>query len=217
MGKPRGQSLASRKRAKKMNATLEHAYSSWDNKNLVEGHKASWDTAVPRKMQILMQSMERQKNGAPKGKSTPGSGRQYESGPRPKPEKPNGAQRPSAPHASPAHGRLPSQKGSKQGGQGGISTVGSGESELATSVPFPKEKRFKKEARDSRARFGQTNNQPPELKLTGRLATGVQKHKAGGALAFAKMELARKAAQAAYATAKAKRQREAGRAPGEDE
>lgn len=185
MGKPKKQSLASRKRAKKMNATLENCFSSWDNKNQVEAHKASWDTAVPRKMQLLIQSMEQQKEGK-SGPSGPRLGRQREDGPRdgprPKRKNPDEEQRTPASTAAPTAGAAQSQKesqkepqkGGKRGRQEGPPAAGSAPPPRATTLPIAKDKDFKKDARTAKPRFGQTNSAPPELKLTGRLAKGVR-------------------------------------------
>jgi len=169
MGKKRSRSLASRKKAKDMSmATEEHVFKH-DMKR-AEPPKASWETALPRKLRAIMHWQQVERGEKPK--------------PRPREDKPRPIKQPVAVGAS--------ESLSKRGPYAGAPAVEqkkrkrtNDQSEAqqvqlqqhpAQQPPWrPKEGKSKPAV--SKPRFGETNDQPPELVLIGQLAKNIRRGK----------------------------------------
>ena len=208
----RKRSLASRKREKDFSGgLLETAYSA---KNLVasEPFQKKWETAVPRKMRMLMKSMEHAESGgkfkpwkADAPRERPPHARkpkqQSQQPPPPEPAAPvaPAAAAPSAEERRAAAAELVAARGKKRVRADG---------ELGAPPPRPSAAGPKAGAAP---RFGDTNDRPPELVLHGRFAR--QATAAAGARERM-LEQQRERALASYAAAKAARRAEAKAAGG---
>ena len=209
----RKRSLASRKREKDFSGgLLETAYSA---KNLVasEPFQKKWETAVPRKMRMLMKSMEHAESGgkfkpwkadAPRERPPHARKPKQQSQQLPPPEAPAApaapaAAAPSAEERRAAAAELVAARGKKRVRPDG---------ELGAPPPRPSAAGPKAGAAP---RFGDTNDRPPELVLHGRFAR--QATAAAGARERM-LEQQRERALASYAAAKAARRAEAKAAGG---
>ena len=205
----RKRSLASRKREKDFSGgLLETAYSA---KNLVasEPFQKKWETAVPRKMRMLMKSMEHAESGgkfkpwkadAPRERPlhAPKPKQQSQQLPPPEPAAPAApaAAAPSMEERRAAAAELVAARGKKRVRPDGEL----GAPRLSAAGPKA----------GAAPRFGDTNDRPPELVLHGRFA-----RQATAAGARERMiEQQRERALASYAAAKAARRAEAKAAGG---
>ena len=162
----RKRSLASRKREKDFSGgLLETAYSA---KNLVasEPFQKKWETAVPRKMRMLMKSMEHAESGgkfkpwkadAPRERPPHARKPKQQSQQPPPPE----AAAPAAPAAAAPSAEERGRPPRARGGRGKKRVRADGEP-TRPSAAGPKA--------GAAPRFGDTNDRPPELVLHGRFA-----------------------------------------------
>ena len=209
----RKRSLASRKREKDFSGgLLETAYSA---KNLVasEPFQKKWETAVPRKMRMLMKSMEHAESGGkfkpwkadaprerpPHARKPKQQSQQQSQPPPPEPAAPvaPAAAAPSAEERRAAAAELVAARGKKRVRPDGEL----GAPRLSAAGPKA----------GAAPRFGDTNDRPPELVLHGRFAR--QATAAAGARERM-IEQQRERALASYAAAKAARRAEAKAAGG---
>jgi len=191
MGYGKSRSLASRKREKNVSgAMLENAYQF--DKNKVEPFKASWETAIPRKMRQMMHHANLAKEGGPTERRTrhredtgerrpskkqraagvaQGEGKRgpapeasaSESQPRPKPAEKKkvkkAGQQAFDPEVDPPLPRLQMRQPHQQAGP---------RPEPARKPSQRKQARTRSDPH--KARFGETNDAPPELHIGGVLA-----------------------------------------------
>jgi hypothetical protein len=208
----KNRSLASRKREKNVSgAMLENVY-QFDARQ-VEPFKASWETAVPRKMRLMMHAAKMAQEGggqhAPRHREDTGerrpSKKQRMAGARLQ-EVPHGpAPKPGGSAVQPAR-----KKRVKQSGQQAF--------DPDTDPPLPRlqmrqppqqpepmaRKQARTEAGPSKARFGEVNAAPPELRIGGVLAKKASAQKAAAA-AVDQLAHQRAAVMENYKAARSKR------------
>mmetsp|Transcript_33255 Transcript_33255/g.54932 ORF Transcript_33255/g.54932 Transcript_33255/m.54932 type:complete len:181 (+) Transcript_33255:35-577(+) len=174
MGKGKKRSLASRKREKNVDtAMLDHAFKHKPEDRLrAEPFKASWETAVPRKLRVLMQ--------AAAGVAPP---RSREDIPRPNSAVKNrvgGSVALATAGKNVVRGSGSSSRDhiiSAQKGNELLSSHQQAASQELSSLkqaPQPdtiRQNSIKKFRKSGKVRFGETNERPPELVLKGKLAT----------------------------------------------
>lgn len=187
----KNRSLASRKREKDVRgAMLENVY-QFDARQ-VEPFKASWETAVPRKMRLMMHAAKMAQEGGgqhvPRHREDTGerrpSKKQRVAGARPGEVRQGPAPKPGESGVQP-----PRKKSVQESGQKGF--------DPDTDPPLPRlqmrqppqqpEPTARRQARTvagpSKARFGEVNDAPPELHIVGVLAKKASAQKAAAAAA----------------------------------
>eukprot|EP00965_Chrysotila_dentata_P227382 6195978-Pleurochrysis_carterae.AAC.5 len=176
--KKQGRSLASRKRAKDVSkASLEHALSYDPSK--AEPFKAAWETDIPKKLKRMLQHAQRLKEGKH-------NIRHRESGPgKPKALRLAEKQKQETGDASGMKASVRSPAAPTLKGQGAVVKANKSRKDqsaghMDTPAHIPKvPQRPAQKGKDNRGkrkpRFGETNDQPPDLVLIGQLAKKIRR------------------------------------------
>uniref|UniRef100_A0A7S0JKY1 Uncharacterized protein n=1 Tax=Calcidiscus leptoporus TaxID=127549 RepID=A0A7S0JKY1_9EUKA len=181
MVKKRSRSLASRKRAKDMSAAMEDHVFTHEMKR-AEPPKASWETALPRKLRTIMQWQQVERGEKPKP-------RQREDLPRPA-KQPNAASQGeqrgrggdswAVPVSAPPSKRKGGERTEAQRKQEHVQLKQ--QQQQLPPPPLPtaiSAKEGKRKQPAEKVRFGETNDRPPELMLIGQLAKKIRREKEG--------------------------------------
>ena len=220
MGKARKQSLASRKRSKDFSSALaEHAY-KYDPRSVDKFN----DAAIPRSMRNLMRSIQTVKD-VEAGKEVRHYRSREDLPPKPKPEggykkgkkrkagendAPASAETSTAPAPSDTPSAEPESQSAKKRRKKKEKQKQRPEARVATLPP----ESFSKGERSGGsggivskggAKFGETNDRPPELMLSGQLAKRAAQLSGGSSAQERSLALQREAVMKNYANAKAKR------------